>query len=91
MKKLKLQALELGSVETLTREQLKTVLGGGAMFMPTTTNPNCQGSGTENWNCCKNGVWTPLGSMDCNVASEKCPGGTITNDPNGKGNCTGQS
>lgn len=87
MKKLKLQALELGSVETLTREQLKTVLGGGTMFMSTTTNPNCQGTGTEDWYCCKAGVWSHLGVEDCNVASRSCSGGAITNDADSKSNC----
>lgn len=31
MKKLKLKALQLGAIETLTRTQLKNVLGGVAM------------------------------------------------------------
>jgi hypothetical protein len=39
MKKLKLQALDLGAKEILTREQLKNVLGGIALV--DTTKPTC--------------------------------------------------
>jgi hypothetical protein len=39
MKKLKLKALEFGATETLTREQMKNVLGGNS---PITTGGPCQ-------------------------------------------------
>lgn len=75
MKKLKLN-LD-GVREKLTREQMKNVTGGYG-------NPNCSGSGYDNWYCCTSagsGTGTYIGYTYCTFASASCSGYMITNNP----------
>ena len=70
MKKLKLKALELGSNELLTREQLKNVMAGDG------SGGGSGGGGTDLHWCCK--IGSTVGQNQCSGCSNQiseCPTG----------------
>ncbi|HEY8959422.1 hypothetical protein [Chitinophaga sp.] len=63
MKKLRLKALDLGATELLTRERLRTILGGGS---------GSGGSGEACTNACGGTLGSCPDGKKC--TSETCPG-----------------
>lgn len=85
MKKLSLKRRTFGAGVTLTREQLKNVMGGDRATSPG-GNPNCGDTNPSgDYYCCvragegSQGAWH-IGNTDCQNASSQCNGGMITTD-----------
>jgi len=70
MKKIKLEELNLGNAEVLSREELKKVLGGMGSG---SGSPLCDGTTCyTNWTCADG---SDSGTKDCEKALKKCGSG----------------
>lgn len=74
MKKLKLKALALGATEILTREQLKSIMGGCFADSDCPSGQKCNSGATGG----DGGCYTPTGGIPGigGSGSSSCPAGT---------------